>query len=238
MYRLVHAVGWPVFRVWAGFTVRGLHHVPRTGGLIVASNHASYLDPLLVGCAVAHRPLYIMAKEELFKVPLFGPFIRLTHAVPVSRGAITRVQLRTFHRILGDEGKALLMFPEGTRSTDGRLGAGLPGVGALCRALRVPVVPVLVQGSYDLWPRSRRLPRLKGNIEVRFGPPVEWADDELNATGNPSGALAGLIMARIGALQQVTEEPAGFWSGYRSILWRPRSTEGGGERTPNPPSGL
>lgn len=220
VYNLTHLIFWPVFRFLYGLTVQGGHHIPHTGGMVLAVNHASFLDPPVVGCAMGHRVVYFMAREDLFRIPLLGWYMRQAHALPIRRGGFSRTTLKWFEQLLKDSGYALMVFPEGTRTADGTLGKPRRGIGAICRAAQVPIIPALVQGTYEAWPRWRRLPKLFGKIEVRFGPPVQWSDDELNATGDPSGALARLIMKRIAELHTTHETPLGFWKGYKQVLRR------------------
>ncbi len=216
----MHVLIWPLLNLLYGFTVRGIQNVPLSGGVVLAANHASYLDPPVVACATVHRSLFFMARDDLFRYPLVGWLIHKAHALPIRRGSLNRKTLNDFRSLTKDSGAALLVFPEGTRSPDGALGPPRRGVGAICRAAHVPVVPVLLQGTYSIWPRWRRLPKLYGKIEVRFGPPVQWTDEELNATGDPSGALATLIMKRIAQLQTTHETPLSFWKGYK-LIFRP-----------------
>ncbi len=220
LYGVLQVMGWAVFRLLFGLRVRGLRHVPAAGGVILAANHASFLDPPMIGCAVPSRSVSFMAKAELFRVPVFGAFIRMLRAVPVVRGGLTRAQFRQFTSQVRDAGAALTVFPEGTRSPTGALGEPHRGIGAICRHAGVPVIPVLVTGTFEAWPRSRRLPRPFGRIEVRFGAPVEWSEEGLSASGDPSGALATLIMRRIAELRECDEAPAGFWHGYRTLFAR------------------
>lgn len=209
---------WPLFRILYRFRARGVHHVPVSGGVVIAANHASFMDPPMVACALVHRTLAFMARDNLFRVPLVGPFIRRVFALPIRRGIMNRGAMADFAAVLRDDGCALLVFPEGTRTPDGRLGKPQRGVAAICREAGVPVIPALIRGTYAAWPRHARLPRLRGDIEVCFGPPVQWDDNELNATGDPNGALATLIMNRIAQLHTTPEAPFGFWKGYRHVL--------------------
>src|SRR5512134_1457256 len=101
----------------SGWEVRGREQVPREGGLIVASNHISFWDPPLVGTA-AIRELHYLAKEELFRTPVLGPFIRTFNAIPIRRGVADLSGLTKAMDMLR-AGRALLMFPEGTRVRDG-----------------------------------------------------------------------------------------------------------------------
>jgi len=219
-YRLTHFAFWLIFTIVYGLRIRGMRHVPKTGGVILASNHASHFDPPVIAAACISRDLSFMAKEELFRFRPFGAFIGAYNAIPVKRGAFDRRALAFFTRWLREEGRVLLMFPEGTRTTDGSLGEAKRGVGALCRFAKVPVVPVLVTGTYGIYPKGRLIPRLWGRIEVRFGPPVEWSDDELAASGDPSGALAARMMEEIRKLYDSDEPLLGVREGLKQVIRR------------------
>ena len=223
VYRTVHMVGWLLLNALYRFIVRGAGHVPREGSVVLAANHASFLDPVALGCAVRHRPVRFLARDDLFRIPVLGTAIRRGGTLPIRRGGMSRGAMAFLVSLLRDDDCALLMFPEGTRSADGRPGAPRGGVAAICRAAQVPVVPALVRGSYDIWPRWRFLPKLCGRIEVRFGPPVQWSEEELNASGDPNGALAKLIMKRISDLEETEETPLGFWKGLVMHLRWPHS---------------
>ncbi len=144
--------------------------VPATGPVLIVSNHVSVLDPPLVGGS-APRPLFFMAKEELFRIPLFGRLIRALNARPVRRDGSDMRALKAALALL-QEGRAILVFPEGTRGEEGQpLRDGKPGVGMLAVLSGAPVVPVFVSGSGDALPRGRALPRL-AKVRVTFGPPL------------------------------------------------------------------
>jgi 1-acyl-sn-glycerol-3-phosphate acyltransferase len=156
-----------LFRVEA----RGTEHVPAEGAVLIVGNHSSFLDPPLVG-GMAPRPLTFLAKAELFGVPILGPLIRRLGAHPVRREGADAAALRTAQRVL-EEGKALLVFPEGTRGDEGVLRPAKPGAALLAMHTGVPVVPVYVHGSGRAWPRGRRLPR-PAKVMVTFGPPLRF----------------------------------------------------------------
>ena len=147
------------FRLYNRLEVRGLSNVPSKGPMIVASNHASFADPPLIGGVVPVRLRY-PAKESLFRVPLLGFLIGALGAVPVARedsqraGAVMKLLL-TFLK----EGESVLLFPEGSRSPDGKLKPLEAGVAYLSVKTGVPVLPVYVKGSFEAWPKSRVLPR-------------------------------------------------------------------------------
>jgi 1-acyl-sn-glycerol-3-phosphate acyltransferase len=149
--------------------VWGLHHVPRRGGMLIVSNHQSYLDPVLIGVRLP-RSLSYMAKSELFTHPSFAWLIRSLGAFPVRQGSgdvgamkesIARVQA----------GHALNIFPEGSRSEDGEIAAIEKGAALVVRRAKVPVVPAAIHGSFDAWPKGRPLFHAHP-IRVLFGPPM------------------------------------------------------------------
>jgi 1-acyl-sn-glycerol-3-phosphate acyltransferase len=161
------AVAKALFRVSA----EGREHVPATGPVLLVANHLSLLDPPLVGVATS-RQLCFMAKEELFRVPGLGPLIRALGARPVRRDGGDRRALMAALGLLA-EGRALLVFPEGTRGEEGRLGEAKPGVGMLAVLSGAPVVPVHIEGSGRVLPRGRAWPRL-AKVRVTFGPPLSF----------------------------------------------------------------
>jgi len=149
-------------------------NVPRVSqikrGLLIASNHQSFLDPVLVGMAWPY-PIDYMARSSLFKPPGFGTLIRALGAHPVRRGRVDRSGLRTVMRVLRSN-RPLLMFPEGTRTRDGSLGKFRSGVGALAVRCKVPVLPACIEGAFECWPRHRALPR-PGRVAVAYGSFIE-----------------------------------------------------------------
>jgi 1-acyl-sn-glycerol-3-phosphate acyltransferase len=151
------------------FEVRGAEHIPRTGAAIIASNHASYLDPPLIGMAIP-RPIFYFAKEELFRT-LFGSALKIVNAIPVNRDQLDRKTLRTVLSVLA-QGEMILMFPEGTRSESGDLQEGRPGTGFIAYQAKVPVVPAYVGGSFDILPRGGKFFRFT-QCTVTFGPAVD-----------------------------------------------------------------
>ncbi|MDR0652317.1 MAG: 1-acyl-sn-glycerol-3-phosphate acyltransferase [Synergistaceae bacterium] len=158
-YRFVQNVFRLFFRLYNRLEVRGLSNVPNEGPMLVASNHASFVDPPLVGSVLPIRLRYL-AKESLFRVPLLGFLIRTLGAVPVARedsqraGAVMKLLLA-----LLKDGECVLLFPEGSRTEDGRLKPLEAGVAYLSVKTGVPVLPVYVKGSFEAWPKGKALPR-------------------------------------------------------------------------------
>jgi len=162
---------WLFFRLGFGFEVRGREHVPRDGAFILASNHLSYLDPPLLAAACRRR-LSFMARANLFEQPLLGAYLRAVHVIALQRGEGDLGAIREAVRRL-QQGDAVAIFPEGGRQFSGQLGRAKRGVGLLAATAHVPIVPVLVQGTFQaLPPDSHRLHRAK--IRVAFGPAIPY----------------------------------------------------------------
>jgi len=136
-----------VLGVASGWEVHGREHVPRSGGLLVASNHISYFDPPIIGTA-AVRELHYLAKEELFRQPLFGALIRTFHTLPIRRGMADLSGLTRAIEVLRD-GNALVVFPEGSRMRDGELHPARPR-------------EISSRPSSIIFPTSRRRRRISG----------------------------------------------------------------------------
>lgn len=150
-----------------GFRATGRENIPATGGALIASNHLSYLDVVVLGLGCP-RPLNYVARASLFRPPL-GWLIRSVGGFPIDReGSGTAGLKETLRRL--KNGGVVLLFPEGTRSPDGELGSMKPGFVALARA-KVPIVPAAVAGTFEAWPRGRHLPR-RHPIRVHYGPPI------------------------------------------------------------------
>jgi glycerol-3-phosphate dehydrogenase (NAD(P)+) len=165
---------------------RGTEHIP-DGGVILASNHRSFLDPFAIGCCVG-RPIYFMAKRELFRNPLLGWFLNCLGAFPVRRGASDEDSVATALALL-ERGQAVVIFPEGTRIRTGSLATPKRGVGRLALQSGKPVVPIAVTNSE----RARRGWRIKPvKVHIRCGAPLTFPRVE-----DPSPFLAGEVTERI-----------------------------------------
>ena len=154
-----------------GFDVRVRRplHAPPAGGFILASNHQSYFDPPLLGSCL-RRPVSFMARDTLFRHPLFGGLIRGVGAFPVRRDGVGKERLKEAVRRL-KAGAAVVVFVEGTRTRTGEIGEIRDGAGLLSRLAGVPVVPAALDGTYRAWPRGRSFPR-PSRVRVAFGQPI------------------------------------------------------------------
>ena len=147
----------------------GCENVPKTGGVIIAANHVSYLDPLVVGVALKRRATY-MAMEKLFSLPLIGTFVK-TFSLPVRNGSPQPSIIKEAVNRL-KQGELIVIFPEGGRSADGSIMDPKRGVGVIAGISRAPVIPTLVSGTEKSLPVGAKFLR-PAKIKVVFGQPIE-----------------------------------------------------------------
>lgn len=198
MYRLVWLIFRFLFRVVFRRRIFGAENIPASGPLIVASNHISSLDPPVVGTGF-WRPGVYMAKEELFRNPLVGAFIRSIRAFPVKRGAPDRASLKYALDALA-RGEALVIFPEGTRSETGELQPPEVGVGMIAYRSGAPVVPAWVHGTDRALPKHGR-PGFS-RFTVAYGEPLRFETPEGARPGRADyEAAAQRIMEAIAELR-------------------------------------
>lgn len=183
--------------------IAGLEHLPTGRPFIVASNHASHLDPFAVGSPLG-RQVAFFARKTLWKPGVAAWWLDAVGTIPVDRdggadfGAIKRVIQAL------DAGRAVIVFPEGTRSPDGRLQTPKPGVGLIACRSQVPVVPARIFGSHEAFSRGGT-PRFGTPIDLAYGPPLRPEDyDEPSAGRERYAVAAARIMAAIARLQQPT----------------------------------
>lgn len=184
-----HVLLVPPFKWGTRLRVAGLHNIPASGAVLVVSNHISQIDPMVLGIAARPRRSHYMAKAELFRIPLVSRMIHRMGAFPVERGGADRRALRAARDVL-QRGDVLLMFPEGTRYTDGRLRPGLPGAGSLGLEPGVTVVPAAIWGSH----------RFLRRVSVAFGRPIDLSDIAAGPRSTRSREAADRMMAAIAAL--------------------------------------
>lgn len=202
-------IGWSLFRLiyatYFRWRVYNPENVPLTGPVILASNHASFIDPPLVGSGL-HRPVNYLARETLFRFPILGAILRSWNAVPVDRDGGGAAGLRAIlDRLLA--GGAILLFPEGTRSKDGNLQSARSGIGLTVIKSNAPVVPVRVFGTFEAFSRSHKFPK-PHRIIVKYGRPIDFSALRAEAKTCSKPRLkeiyqecADRIMSEIAALQ-------------------------------------
>ncbi len=191
MYNLVHVILSTFFSLVFRWKIVGVENIP-PGGVIIAANHISLWDPPVLGTAIPRR-IHFMAKEELFTNPIFSWLITKLGAFPVKRGAADRTAIRTALALL-ENGSILGIFPEGTRSKDGRLGAAEPGLALLALKAGVPVVPAALIGTNKVFQDGQLLPTFK----VIFGKPIVLNRD--STAKESMEAMSMRVMSEIGLL--------------------------------------
>jgi 1-acyl-sn-glycerol-3-phosphate acyltransferase len=164
------------FLLYFRFWVEGRENIPRTGGAVIAANHASYLDPPAVGIAMP-RKLNFMAKEELFRIPFLGYMIKGLGAFPVRRATGDRAALNRALQLLAD-GQLMGIFPQGRRASNREL-ALRGGAVFLASKAQVPLIPVAVLGSDRAWGMGRKFP-LPKRVRVVIGKPIRVPPFEAN----------------------------------------------------------
>ena len=215
LYEVVHSFVPPLAKVVWRPRVAGLEHVPATGPVILASNHLSFVDSVVIPIVVPRKVVFL-AKSDYFDGPgvkgaLSKAWFEGLGMLPVdrddTRAAIA--SLDTALAVLG-RGEAFGIYPEGTRSRDGRLYRGRTGVGHLALTAGCPVVPVGLTGTQDIQPVGARMPRL-ASVSVTFGEPLRFEGryDAVPA-GRARREITDEIMAAVGAL--TGQEPAGVYN--------------------------
>jgi len=178
----VYFIGWSFYRslfaIYFRWHVYNSERVPRKGPVILAANHASFLDPPLVGSGLK-RDINYLARKSLFRYPVLGWILRAVNAVPVDRdgGGAAGLGLKAILNRLRDGG-AIILFPESTRTKDGNLQPAHSGIGLTIIKSEAPVVPVRVFGTFEAWGRNTRFPR-SHPVAVKYGRPMLF--EELRA---------------------------------------------------------
>lgn len=151
----------------------GRENIPATGGVLVVSNHQSHFDPPLVGIGSTRQMSYV-ARETLFRVPLFGRFIKSVGAIPIDRDGIGLSGIKESLKLLR-RGEMVVIFPEGTRTSDGEIAPFRPGFTTLAARTNAAILPAAIEGAYQAWPRSKKFPGF-GKIRVHYGKPIPHSE--------------------------------------------------------------
>lgn len=201
-----------LFRLWFRWRVLHRERVPREGPVILAANHASFLDPPLIGSPLPRITNYL-ARESLFRVPGIGAYLRALNAVPVDRDGGGGAGLKAILDRL-QAGGAILLFPEGTRTSDGKLLPAKAGIGLAVIKSTAPVVPVRVFGTFEAYGRFHRWPRPKP-VAVKYGRPLQFAELRAEAKSCSKPRLkeiyqdvAEILMREIGKMEPVEDAEA------------------------------
>jgi 1-acyl-sn-glycerol-3-phosphate acyltransferase len=163
---------WAFFKIVYRIRLSGLENVPATGPVIFISNHQTHFDPCLVGLVATDRPFRAMARLSLFENPVLAWIMRGIGAIELERGKGDAGAMKAALAEL-EAGRTVMLFPEGTRTRDGAIGPFQRGVTLLIKKSGATVVPVAIEGAFDVWPIGRKLPLLCGRISVRAGQTID-----------------------------------------------------------------
>ncbi len=178
-----------ILKLFFGLKVRGQRNIPPTGPLLICANHQSFLDPPAIGCRVTSRHLDFVARFGLFKHPFMSWFLKALNSVPIAEEGNDAPAIREILKRL-KQGKAVMIFPEGSRTYDGQVQPFKRGIALLLKRAKCPVVPAAIAGAYEAWPRTQKFPRLWHNrVRVCIGEPIAY--EELMSEG-PDAALRRL----------------------------------------------
>ena len=203
MMRWAYWFGWLLFgsavRGLFGLKITGRKHLIREGGVLVASNHESFLDPPLIGCLYQDE-MYFLARKSLFRKGVVEWVYRAWNSIPVDQDRPDMASLKTIIRLLR-KGDRVLVFPEGERTRDGDLGAAQPGIGLIALKSGAVIQPVRIRGARNALPRGSGRIRL-ARIEISIGQAIRIGPDEAAALRGKEGyqRVADRIMAAINEL--------------------------------------
>jgi len=203
-YRAIQGLIATLTAVVFGWRATGRHHVPESGGVLLVSNHLSFLDVFMLAVPLG-RPLNYVARSTLF-VPVLGFLIRSVGGFPIQREGMGASGMKETLRRLRNGG-IVTLFPEGTRSPDGQLGPLKPGIAVLVSRAGVPVVPVGLAGTFEVWPRSR-WGLAPHPVRIHFGPPIFPED----LSGMEPTAITAMVR------QRMEESRLEAWRGLRRDL--------------------
>lgn len=200
LYRICWWIGQFLFGFFYRWVIRGVENFPAEGGVIVVSNHANFLDPVIVGCSF-QRKIHFMAKQELFRIPLFGSFIKALGAYPVRRGVADKAAFDASFRLL-QTGQAVGLFPEGTRFKDGRIHPLRHGAAVLALRGDYPLVPMVIRNSEQI--KLFRFPKVRVYIGEPFWLPRE--DSTAHSEKEKVQHATEIIQERMNRLWETTRE--------------------------------
>ena len=180
----------------------GLENVPKSGGVLLVANHQSFFDPPLIGGALTTRDTDFLARGGLFKFKPFAWLISTLNATPIKQGAGDTGAMKEVIKRL-NEHKAVIVFPEGSRSDDGKVQPFERGISVLLKRAKCVVVPVGIAGVYEVWPRHRSLPRVFAKpVAIVYGDPI--TTEELLENGTDEAIKS--IQKRVETLVARAEE--------------------------------
>ena len=205
-YMIARVILAAFFKLFFRVVAHGAWRIPKEGGMILASNHQSYIDPPGIGTFVKRRRVRFMAREKVFSVLILKQVILWLGAFPIKRGKFDLTGMNIMINLL-KEGEVVAMFPEGTRSHTGELLPIQAGIGIIAHRAKVPIIPVYIDGFYNAWPRHNFLPKLFKKLKLVYGYPIHF--DELykqKASGKIYRKIASIVEENIKKLEATVKD--------------------------------
>lgn len=209
---LTRAVARPAIRAWLRLQVADAHYVPAVGPVLIASTHGSHADSLALGAAV-QRPVYFLGDEKLADWPVLGRWLPRLGMVRMKRGQGDTSSLAAVRGLLARD-DAVVVYPEGSRSRDGRVHLLRSGVSRVAAAADVSVVPVAVVGTRDLWPADARPRMTGGRVSITFGPAMDPPDQTPSSRRRFNTDLQQVLATLAGTETDDTFAPVGGGTGH------------------------
>ncbi|MEM9914374.1 MAG: lysophospholipid acyltransferase family protein [Planctomycetota bacterium] len=196
IWQFMQAVCWLFLLVVYRCRCWGVRNIPADGPVLFLSNHQSFYDPIVIGFGASKRHFYSLGRHTLFQTPIARLFERVSNSIAVQQGAGDTKAMKKCIEVL-KEGQALMLFPEGARTTTGNVEKFETGAMLIIKRAKPTVIPVAVEGVYDVWPRGQSKPKFTGRLGVMYGEPISSAD--LTAM-KPDDAME-LIRGRVDAMR-------------------------------------
>ncbi len=174
-YRFIRFSAFLILRIFYKFKVYGTENIIK-GSAIITPNHVSFLDPPAIAAAI-NEELHFLAKEALFKIPILKNIIKILNTHPISEKESNIQTIKNLNFYL-KQGKKIVIFPEGTRAHDEKIGKLLPGVGFIINLTKSTIIPAYIHGASQVWRKNKKFPKLFGKIVCVFGKPIKYEEFE------------------------------------------------------------
>lgn len=193
---------WIYFRFFYFTEIIDSKNVPSKGGFIAAANHSSFFDPPLIGITTWRRMFRFMARDTLFRFPIWGAFLHYLGALPIKRATVDR---NAWDKVIStvQSGHIVSLFPEGTRTMDGEIHDGKAGTGMLVYKSKCRVIPLYIHGTYKAWKKVQLLPMPFNKMDIMFGSPISFEEQFKKEDKKETYIeITAIIMAEIRLLKE------------------------------------
>ncbi|MEM6757458.1 MAG: lysophospholipid acyltransferase family protein [Planctomycetota bacterium] len=191
-WQAMQATAWLLLLAFYRGRCWGVRNIPAEGPVLFAANHQSFIDPVLLGFGASRRHFFSLGRASLYDQPWSAFMGRLTNSIPVEQGAGDVKAMKRCIEVLKQD-QALMLFPEGARTPDGEVQTFETGTMLIVKRAKPAVIPVALDGPWDIWPRHRKWPRLTGRVGVMYGEPIPAE----TLTAMEPGAAMALIRQRV-----------------------------------------